>query len=147
MEVASLYLYLGLPQLAIPEYDHWIAAHEEDVMLPRVLHSRCWARALVGIELQKALEDCNSALKAEPDSANALDSRALVYLRMDKLDKALDDYNNALRIDPKAAWSLYGRGLIELRRGAAKDGAADIAAAKVLRATIEDDAKRYGIVR
>jgi len=56
-------------------------AHDRDVNLKRVQNSRCWVRALLGKQLDQALDDCNAALTSEPESAEYLDSRGLVYLR------------------------------------------------------------------
>jgi tetratricopeptide (TPR) repeat protein len=145
LDIAHLYLRLDLPDAALGQYNQWIASHEQDVNLKMVLNSRCWVRALMGTELDKALEDCSAAVKLEPESAQYLDSRGLVYLRLGELEKALEDYNTALRINPKIAWSLYGRGIIRLRKGETEAGNADIAAAKVIHPSIVTDAKRYGI--
>jgi tetratricopeptide (TPR) repeat protein len=145
LEMARLYMRLDMPENALVEYDKWIAAHGKDVDLHDVLNNRCWARALMGKELGKALEDCDAAVQAKADSAGYLDSRGLVHLRLGELDKALDDYNAALRINPNIAWSLYGRGIVRLRKGAAEPGQADLAAAKAIRPSITDEAKRHGI--
>jgi tetratricopeptide (TPR) repeat protein/predicted aspartyl protease len=145
-EIGSLYMRLNDPGAALVQYNQWVSAHDREVDLPEVLNSRCWARALLGTELDKALDDCDEAVRSKPDSAEYLDSRGLVYLRQGKLDKALADYDAALHIEPKQAWSLYGRGLAHLRKGEADPGNADIAAAKAARPTIADDAKRYGVV-
>jgi tetratricopeptide (TPR) repeat protein/predicted aspartyl protease len=144
-ELGSLYLRLDDPAAALVQFNQWVSAHDREVNLPGVLNDRCWTRALLGTELDKALDDCDEAVKSKPDSEAYLDSRGLVYLRQGKTDKALADYEAALHIDPKTPWSLYGRGLIHLRKGEADAGKADIAAAKAVRPTIEDDAKRYGI--
>jgi tetratricopeptide (TPR) repeat protein len=145
LAIAQLYLRLDLPEAALGQYNQWIVSHAQDVKLNMVLNSRCWARALMGTELDKALDDCDAAVKSKPESAAYLDSRGLVYLRLGKIDKALDDYDAALRVNPKIAWSLYGRGIVRLRKGAIDAGNADIAAAKAIRPSIATDAKRYGI--
>jgi tetratricopeptide (TPR) repeat protein/predicted aspartyl protease len=144
-DMAHLYLGLDLPEAALVQFDQWIDAHDEDVNLPVALNGRCWARALLGIDLKKALKDCNSAVKSKPQSADYLDSRGLVYLRLGELDRALADYDAAVRIAPESAWSLYGRGLVHLRKGATEAGHSDIAAAKAIRPSIGDDAQRHGI--
>ena len=143
-DIANLYLALGLPEAALPQLDQWISAHAQEVDLHEALNSRCWARALLGTELEKALADCNAAIQTQPTSAY-LDSRGLVYLRMKRLDASIEDYDAALRLDPKGAWSLYGRGLARLRSGAVEAGNADLAAAKAIRSSIEEEAKRYGL--
>jgi tetratricopeptide (TPR) repeat protein len=144
-EIGELYMRLHQPDAALIQFDRWIASHEEDVNVARVRNSRCWARALLASELDKALEDCRAAVKSKPEHAPYLDSRGLVYLRLGRLDKALADYDAALRLDPKLAWSLYGRGLVRLRTGATEAGNADLAAAAAIDPSIGDEARRYGI--
>jgi tetratricopeptide (TPR) repeat protein len=111
------------------------------------LNSRCWARALGGQELDKALADCNTALKLKPNTADFLDSRGLVYLRQGNYDKAIADYDAALRLAPKTAWSLYGRGLAKSGKGMSAEGQADIAAATALQPKIAERAASFGITR
>jgi len=145
LEVARMYLALREPAPAVPQLNRWIASHGQSPDLHEVLNERCWARALIGTELEMALADCDAALKLKPGSAEYLDSRGLVHLRLGNLDKALADYTAALAIAPKSEWSLYGRGLAWLRKGDAKAGNADIDAAKAISAAIEDEAKGYGL--
>jgi tetratricopeptide (TPR) repeat protein/predicted aspartyl protease len=145
LDAARLYLRLRLPGLALKQLDLWIAAHGREVGLHEALNLRCWARALLGSELDKALSDCESALRSSPDRAGYLDSRALVHLRMGKFDKAIDDYDAALRLDRDIAWSWYGRGISRLRRGEVALGQADIAAAKAIDPAIEAEAQGYGV--
>ena len=145
VDIGRLYLRLDLLDAALRQFDLWLDAHDRDVNLKRVQNSRCWVRALMGKQLDQALDDCNAALTSEPESAEYLDSRGLVYLRTGELEKALHDYDAALRLEPKRAWSLYGRGITRLRTGAAETGNADIAAAKAILPSIVTDAKRYGI--
>ena len=143
--MGQLYLRLDrLPQ-AVAQFDLWIGSHPQDSGLFRQLNSRCWARALLGQELEQALADCNAALKLNPAGAEVLDSRGLVHLRRGEFERAIADYDAALTLQPQMAWSLYGRGLAKLHRGMADQGQADIAAAKALRPQVEDDARRYGV--
>ena len=81
--------------------------------------NRCWARAVVGI-LQKALADCNEALRLMPNNAATLESRGVVFLKMTQFDAAVSDYDAALRLNPNLASALYGRGMAKLKN---EDGA------------------------
>jgi tetratricopeptide (TPR) repeat protein len=110
------------------------------------LADRCWARALLGQELDKALADCTQALWADSKNAAALDSRGLVRLRRGDYKRAISDYNDALALMPKGPWSLYGRGLAKLHLGMNTEGQSDIAAAKALQPKIAEQAASYGIV-
>jgi tetratricopeptide (TPR) repeat protein/predicted aspartyl protease len=143
LRIGFLYTSAKLFPQAITEYDKWITAHEYDVSLPDAHNARCRARALLGTELDKALADCNAAVKARRTAATFLDSRGLVHLRMGALDKAIADYDASLKLNPRAAWSLYGRGLARLRKGQASPGQADLAAAAAVYPQIQDEAAKY----
>ncbi len=110
----------------------------------RAWNSRCWTRAISGIDLSKALLDCVVALKIDPTYVNALDSRGLVQLRLGRYRAAIDSFSAALVRAPKLASSLYGRGLAKF---ALHDltAAKDIAAAKAIEPAIEARFASYGI--
>lgn len=142
--LALLYGQAEQRQAAIAQLDLWIASHPADAGLAHALNDRCWNRALLGVELSPALDDCNRAAKLLPHSAQILDSRGFVHLRRKEFDKAISDYDAALKIDPKAAWSLYCRGIAKSNLGKA-DAAADMAAAAALDPGVAERAKRYGL--
>ena len=110
-----------------------------------VWNSRCWAKAVVGEKLQQALADCNESLRLAPNTADTIDSRGFVYLKLGEFDKSLADYNDALRLNPSLVSSLYGRGLVRMRKGDSAGANADMAAAKALQPTIAQDFAVYGI--
>lgn len=144
-EMGQIYLALNRPGLALAQFDAWVASRPNQVDRDEVLNGRCWARALLGSDLDKALDDCNGALDAKPNQAAYLDSRGLVQLRQGRYAKALADYEAALKLNPQQAWSLLGRGLARLRLDQRDAGLADIAAAKALRPGIEAEARRHGL--
>jgi tetratricopeptide (TPR) repeat protein len=144
--LAVMYLGAHRPDAAVAQLDLWIDAHADSGELAEMLNLRCWASALDGHDLDKALDDCNRALRLGPKTPGFLDSRGLVRLRRGEYDKAIADYDMALAARPHEAWSLYGRGLAELRSNRKVDGQADVAAALALRPRLADEAKRYGIV-
>ncbi len=143
--MAVMYEQLKALPESIAQMDLWIKAHPDDHKRGSALNSRCWARALLGKQLDLALADCNTALRETSKSAAVLDSRGLVYLRQGNFDKAIDDYNAALAQHPKLAWSLYGRGLAKLHKGLVAEANADIAAATGLNDKLPAEAKSYGI--
>lgn len=145
LTLAMLYASLDRPAQVITQTDLWIAVHDQDPRVVQAYNARCWARALLGQELDKALRDCNAGLRLTPHAAQLLDSRGLVNLRRNQFEKAIADYNEALKIDPKIAWSLYGRGIAELRKGMNPQGEADIAAAKALAPHLPELAERIGV--
>ena len=77
--------------------------------LAETLNTRCWDRALFGIDVEQAVADCDAALRHNRKVAEYLDSRGLAHLRLGQNDQAIEDYDAALALDPKIAWSLYGR--------------------------------------
>jgi tetratricopeptide (TPR) repeat protein len=130
---------------ALADYDLWIDSHPKNEDLARPLNGRCWARAMWGHDLDKALADCNEALKLWPGAPQVLDSRGLVFLRMNQPDKAIADYDAALKLAPRIPWSLYGRGLAKQLQGHKAEGDADIAAAVAIAPHIADEARKNGI--
>jgi tetratricopeptide (TPR) repeat protein len=146
LDVASAYSDADLFDDAIGQYDKWLATQPRDATYADALNGRCWARALSGRELDKALADCDTAVRLNPDDGEFVDSRGLVHLRQGQLDAAISDYDAALKLDPKLSWSLYGRGLAELRKGMKAQGDADILAATAQEADLPDKMKSYGVV-
>jgi tetratricopeptide (TPR) repeat protein len=146
IELGAGYEKLNLLPEAITQFDLWIAVHAQDSLLPVALVDRCWARALLGQDLDKALDDCNQAVRSTSKFARALDSRGLVRLRRGEYKKAVSDYNDSLALMPENAWSLYGRGLAKLHLGLNAEGQADIAAARALQPKIAEQAAAYGVV-
>ena len=80
----STYRRKGLYDRAIQDYDQAILLGPTE---PRHWNNRCFTRAIAG-KLQEALADCNESLRLRPDSAVALDSRALAYLKLDQPGRA-----------------------------------------------------------
>lgn len=145
LQVAGLYNSLDQPEAAISNYDAWLKLHGEDADRAGAYNGRCWARALLNRELDRALSDCNTALKLRPGTATYLDSRALVQLRMGRLDAALADYDAAVKANPRNAWSLYTRAIAEKRAGRNDAAEADRKAALAINPAVAKRAARYGL--
>ncbi|HEY9066910.1 MAG TPA: aspartyl protease family protein [Burkholderiaceae bacterium] len=146
-DMAGLYDRLDRLDLSLAQWNLWIPSHRNEVDLDHALNGRCWARAMLGIELDKALADCDDALDHRPKEANYLDSRAWVQLRRGRLRDALSDYDRALEIRPDSAWSLYGRGLARTKMGQVDQGLADIEKARELSASIDEALRRHGLAQ
>ncbi|WP_213982141.1 DUF3857 domain-containing protein [Sphingomonas sp. dw_22] len=109
-----------------------------------LMNSRCWIKGTRNVALDTALKDCTKAIELSESPASALDSRALVYFRMNRMDDAVADLNAALDYDSEQAASLFMRGVIRKRTGA--PGAdADLAAARTIWPRVDEDYDRYGI--
>lgn len=145
LEVAELYERVDRVASALSQFDAWIGVNPKNPRMALALNGRCWERALLGQDLDKAMADCDAALKLVPGSANILDSRGLVHLSLGHFDLAIADYDAALKQNPAIAWSLYGRGIARLRVGQTAAGKADIAAAAVLQPDLPADAAKFRI--
>jgi tetratricopeptide (TPR) repeat protein len=148
--LARSYQSIDLLPASIAQYDLWIAAHSADSRMVEALNSRCWVRAQLGLELDKALSDCDTALRrsarSNPYNARILNSRGLVRLRMGDYDRSIADYDASLKQSANDALALYGRGVAKMRKSKAAQGAADIADAEKLRPAIAEEFKKRGIV-
>lgn len=77
----------------------------------------CWARASLNVELETALDDCESAVRIRPNDSYAVERRGLVRLRMGNLKEARADADKALALDAKNPRALYLRALVNAREG------------------------------
>jgi len=99
---------LGRYAEAVESYTH---AVELDPQNADGYNGRAYARALVGDDLQGALQDANRALALDPVQIGSVyDTRAFVYYRLGDYTAALADANQAL--DLGEAFAHYTRGLI-----------------------------------
>jgi tetratricopeptide (TPR) repeat protein/predicted aspartyl protease len=130
---------------AVRLLDGWIETHQKDDLLPAALDDRCWTRALAGVELEKALKDCDESIRRSRRGASQLDSRGLVFLRMGRYDDAIGQYNQVIFQAPRAAWALYGRGVAKAKKGL-PGAKADLDAATAADKDAVELAKSFGIV-
>jgi hypothetical protein len=134
---------------ATEQYDLWITSHPEDARLPAALNGLCRARAFGDVELQRALVDCNAALKhaakGSPFYAEVMGARGFVFLRMGDYDKSIADFDASLKVIPKDASFLYCRGIDKLWKQKTSEGQADIAQARAISSEVADNFSRYGI--
>lgn len=100
---------------------------------------------MLGRDLDKALSDCNTAVKLRPNMPAYLDSRGLVNLKLDRLAAALADYDAAVMASPRNAWMLYSRSIAAARAGRAEQAAADRKTALAIDPNIGRRAVRYGL--
>jgi tetratricopeptide (TPR) repeat protein len=145
LEIGGFYDALAAYPQGIEQYDLWIAAHPDDNRRPMALNGRCWARAMTGQELDRALKDCNAALAARPHTPAFLDSRGLVRVRTGDYARAIADYDEALTARSDMAWSYYGRGIAKLRLGQKEAGEADLAKARKIDPKVPETAAKLGV--
>ncbi len=107
--------------------------------------SRCRLRAVMKIDLDKALADCSEAMKLDARDTQVLGAAAFLQFRLGNLNQAQADCDAALNVDPRLAGALYIRGVIRLRSGDSAGGNADIAAAKEQAPTIAESFSDLGV--
>lgn len=126
---------------AVADYQSAIQISPDDAQLYNDL---CWMRATHDLQLDEALENCNEAVRLEPDNGAYYDSRGLVNLQNDRPAYAIADYDVALS-DQDFAESYYGRGIAKIRMGDKEGGQADIARALRINPDIAGEFKDYGV--
>jgi tetratricopeptide (TPR) repeat protein/predicted aspartyl protease len=146
LQLARLYGVAGEYAGAIHQYDLWIEYHPDDINLSYALSNRCGSEAEANVDVDRALDDCNTALqlirKSGMDQMSALIicNRGLVYLREGQLDNALADFQDALKLRGGFPLARYALGLVELKKGLTAQGQADLTAAQAHHPNI---AKRF----
>jgi tetratricopeptide (TPR) repeat protein len=110
-----------------------------------LLNSRCWLKGTLGVMLDTALKDCTKSIELSESPERAMDSRAMVYFRMNRFDDALADLNAALELNPQLPASMYMRGVIRKRMGDVKAAEGDLAAARMMAPQIDENYAKYGI--
>jgi tetratricopeptide (TPR) repeat protein/predicted aspartyl protease len=146
LELGNFYARVGQFAQGVAQYDLWFAKHMQDARLADALAFRCRARGMMNQELDKALADCNRAIRERADTPFFLDSRGLVYLRMGNFARSIADYDAVLKLQPRNPWALYVRGVAKVRKGVRDEGESDIAASRAIAPRAAADAARQGIV-
>ena len=90
--------------------------------------NRCgwwWAKK----DPDRALSDCNEAIKVDRTYAPAYINRGNAYLSKADSEHAFSDFNEAIRLDPKSAWAYSARGGLYKAMGDFDHALADLNAA------------------
>lgn len=144
MAVGTIYANNQRFETGVADMDLWIERHPQSDALATALMERCRARTLWNHDLDKALADCDAAIRRGPTTAVMFETRGLAHLRRGEADAALADFNRALKEQPKLAWALYGRSVVERAKGEAAPAEADLTAAKAIAPRLPDAGRRYG---
>ncbi|HEY0113933.1 MAG TPA: tetratricopeptide repeat protein [Allosphingosinicella sp.] len=118
---------------------------EEKPGSPSLLNGRCWIRGIRMVELEAALKDCTESIELASNTAQALDSRAMVYFRLGRNEEALRDLNAVLAAAPSAAESRFLRAVVLTRLGRREEAARDLNIARRLEPSVERSYARYGL--
>lgn len=127
---------------AIAAIDAALLANPDSATL---LNARCWIKATLNVQVDGALRDCTRALELSSERVAVLDSRAMVYFRLDRLDEAMTDLAAALDSAPDLAASLYLRGIIHARQKRSAESRSDLATARMIAPLIDRDYAQWGI--
>jgi lipoprotein NlpI len=117
----------------ISKADQGIAACDRVLSDPKVtgpnraiaFSNRCgwwWAKK----DPDRALSDCNEAIRIEPTYAVAYVNRGNTYLNKADIERAFADFNEAIRLDPKNAWAYNARGNLLKNKGDLDHALADL---------------------
>jgi lipoprotein NlpI len=117
----------------VSKADESIAACDRVINDPKVtaasravaFGSRCgwwWAKK----DADRALSDCNEAIKADSRYAAAYVNRGNAYLIKSDMDRAFADFSEAIRLDPKNAWAYTERGNLYKNKGDFEHALADL---------------------
>jgi tetratricopeptide (TPR) repeat protein len=108
-----------------------------------LLNSQCWHMGKWKVAIDQGLSVCTKAVEGGDEVSQALDSRALVYLRLGMLDMAYKDIEAALAVAPGQTASVLLRGLIRIAQND-KGGRADIDEALAREPTLREHYRRWG---
>ena len=139
---AELLARAGDADGAIAAIDKAIAVKSANA---KFLNERCWIKGTLAVQLGTALQDCTRAIELTENNTSALDSRAMVYFRLNRLSEALADVDAALDRNPSLSASLYLRAAIERKMGKAESADKDAAFARLISPRIEEEYARWKI--
>jgi len=146
-ELGHAYYNRGNTRLMQSEYrkaiDDYTRALELSKTDASALHERCWARAVLNIDLEEALADCNESLRLRPNDAETQGGRGFLYLRLGFFRTAILDYDAAIEARPNEAVYLYGRALAKQKAGDSDGSDTDFLTARALDPKIDDVFSRY----
>jgi tetratricopeptide (TPR) repeat protein len=109
--------------------------------------SLCWQRAVRGHPLDRALDNCDAALKSEPENTQWRDIRGFLRFQMHDYTAAISDLDAVVKAKPRDAGALFIRGLSKLRAGNADAGNVDVRAAESIDYHVAETYAVYGIAR
>jgi Tfp pilus assembly protein PilF len=100
MHLADLYDKRGRYDQAVQMYRKVLEVEPKNVV---ALNNMAWLLAVRDVNAEKALDYINEAIKGMGQRGDLLDTRATVYLALNKPDKALADIEDAVADDPTPA--------------------------------------------
>jgi predicted aspartyl protease len=142
-DMAAVFASFSQAAEALRQFDLWIGSHQKDARRASMLNSRCWLRTRLNLAVQLALQDCKQAVDLDDGAAAHHDSLGWTYLRLGDAARAKSAFDDAIKLEA-LPFSLFGRGLAKLWLNDASGGAQDLAAARSLKPSIDEDARTAG---
>lgn len=139
---AGLIGEFGDPAQALALLDELIAAKPSN---PPLLNTRCWIKATREVQIESALKDCTGAIELTNSTAQILDSRAVVWLRLGRFEEALRDIDAALLQVPDLGQSRFVRAIVLKRLGRDAEAERELVLARRLAPTVEKDYAKFGL--
>lgn len=112
---------------------------------PSLMNQRCWAKGTRSVMLDSAVKDCTTAIELSNDTSAALDSRAMVWYRLERYDQALADLDAVLAANPGQSDSRFLRAVVLKALHRDSDAAVDSAIARRLDPSVDRRYARFGI--
>ncbi|MDY7096717.1 MAG: DUF3857 domain-containing protein [Pseudomonadota bacterium] len=138
--IANLDAALGEKQAGLQRIDDQLSRSPNNSW---ALNAKCWYIGTWQFALEDGNEACRLAVERSRKPAQALDSRAMYYLRSGELDKARADIEEAFSLAPRQDASLLLRGLIKREQGD-RTAETDIKQAIARRPELIDIYSRWG---
>lgn len=119
LESRDLYHTKGLALVGLNRYEDAFNAYSKSIDIkpsPKAFGDR----AKVYYQFEKfieAIQDCNAAIKLDPDFVFAYRLRSIAYGSLEKFDNALQDCNIVIELEPKVAGNYSNRALVFEKKG------------------------------
>jgi len=111
-----------------------------------LLADRCWVKALLNVDLDNALGDCNRAIQIGVNNTAApVNSRGLIQLRQHHAKEAIADFTQALDLRPGSSVDYFLRALAQREAGDGEAARRDLAAARLLNPAIDQLYASFGL--
>jgi tetratricopeptide (TPR) repeat protein len=121
------------------------AAARAKATVAGAFNNLCYNKAVAGVALDLALEECEEAVRLSPDSPAIMDSHATVLLRLGRYQEAKERFDAALLKSPTMSASHYGRALAQAALGDIESARADLAEAQRLSPRIVENLSARGM--
>ena len=142
---ASANSKLGDNKSAIKDYDAALQRVSENPELAAYVYSRRAAAKLNINDMTGAIEDCNTAVRLDPDLAEAYEVRGDAQSKLGNYPEAIKDYDTAIYLKPDAAKVYYKRGTAQSEIGKASEAKINFRTALKLTKSEGDEALKTDI--